>query len=187
MIVQSTKLEMGEWLIPEFELKQGELIGICLYSGPHIWKVYPELVDLLTGKKMHPGVRLTVPLKWTKRFKENRFKRAFFPATIEGYLAKNGLPDPKLLRRILEKEKISLTTHMSTLNVNSQKWLALISTFSQSHQIVFDMMGQDPWGRAYTLDLVKEFVVQGGAAIWIDWLKMYDLGCTRVYAIEKLD
>ncbi|MEO1417303.1 MAG: hypothetical protein AAFW00_18605 [Bacteroidota bacterium] len=187
MIVQSTELKIGEWLIPEFELKPGELIGICLYSGAHVWEVYPELIDLLTGRKMHLGVRLTAPLKWIKRFKENRFKRVFFPTTVKDYLAKNGKPDPKLLRRILEKEKISNTTHMKALNFNSQKWLTFISMFSQSNQIVFDMMGQDPIGRVYTLDLVKEFVSQGGAAIWIDWIEMSGLECTRVYPIERLD
>jgi len=66
MILQSIGFKIGQFFIPPFELREGELIGICLYGGSHFFDLEKELVALFTQKIKHPNLVVEQPFRFVE-------------------------------------------------------------------------------------------------------------------------
>jgi hypothetical protein len=168
MIVHSTGFEIGKFFIPPFELREGELIGICLYGGSHFFDLKKELVALFMQKKTHPNLIVEQPFQFVERVRENAFRRMFWPTTVKDYLKAKGKKGSPLLDKMYEIDNIQPHTRISTIYGSPQKWLSLYSTLSNSNLVVFDLLGQDPVGVLKTYEIIKECIQPNGAAILLD-------------------
>jgi hypothetical protein len=168
MIVHSTGFEIGKFFIPPFELREGELIGICLYGGSHFFDLEKELVALFTQKKTHPHLIVGQPFRFVERVRENAFRRVCWPTTVKDYLNAKGRKGSPLLDGIYEVDIIQPHTRISTIYGSLEKWLSLYSNLSHSNLVVFDLLGQDPVGVLKTYEIVKECIQPNGAAILLD-------------------
>jgi len=185
MIAKCKGLNIGKFRIPPFELNEGELIGIHLYHGQHFYDLEMELMTLFTGQKTNPELEVYQKLEFVERFKESKFRSTFFPMTVRQYLKSKGKPNSEELNRIYEiDDYIRPNTKVNTLAGNLTKWLSLFATLSKSNKIIFDVAGQDPLGAEKTLDIVNEYVEEGGAAILLDNFDDSKTKCTKFIRVE---
>jgi hypothetical protein len=184
MIVESKGIQIGEYFIPPFELRDGELIVICLYGGAHFDALKTELVDILTGKKRNANVNIFRPMTFVEHFKESRLRRLFYPVTVGEYLNRNANSNSNFATKIYDIDWISKGTKVNTLAGNPRRQLSLYSTLSKTTDIVFDLVGQDPQGALEIYQLVKDTVRNGGSAIFIDWTDEMKNDCTNFITIE---
>ena len=75
-------------------------------------------------------------------------------------------------------------TKINTLAGTPRKMLSLFATLSRTNKIVFDLLGQDPSGAEKILDIVYDYVNQGGAAILLDNFDDPDLKYTKRIKLE---
>jgi hypothetical protein len=168
MFVHSTGFEIGQFVIPPFELREGELIGVCLYGGSHFFDLESELVTLFTQKRKHPNLIVGQPFRFVERVRENAFRRLGWPTTVKDYLKAKGKKGSPLLEKIYEVDNIQPHTRISTLYSNRMKWLSLYVTLSHTNRVVFDLTGQDPISAEKTYAIIKECIQPNGAAILLD-------------------
>lgn len=185
MIARSEGFEIGNFRIPPFELREGELISICLFSGEHFFDLEMKLANLFAGITTHSKLTINQNMEFVEHIKTNGFKNSIFPLTVGKYLSKNGQAKTEELKRTFGLDYISSKTKVNTLAGNPRKWLSIISSFSKSDKIVFDMVGQDPRGAQKTMEIVGEFVKKGGTAILIDNFDEKYTDITRYYQVEK--
>ncbi|MBI9063704.1 MAG: hypothetical protein JEZ14_17115 [Marinilabiliaceae bacterium] len=184
MIVKCEGLKIGKYSIPAFELHEGELIGICLYNGSHLYDLEMELVNYFTGVIKSSQLEVHQKMTFVEHFKESRIKDMFLPMSVGKYLKIYGKEGSKELERIYEIDYINRKTKIHSLAGTPRKWLSLFATFSKSKHIVFDMVGQDPIGSDKTLDYVREFVNKGDSAILLDNFDDSEPKCDRFYRIK---
>jgi len=184
MIAKCEGLKIGKYSIPAFELNEGELIGIYLYNGSHLYDLEMELVKYFTGIIKSSQLELYQKMIFVEHFKESRIKDMFLPMSVGKYLKIYGKEGSKELERIYEIDYINHKTKVHSLAGNPRKWLSLFATFSKSKHIVFDMVGQDPIGSQKTLKYVRDFVTQGGSAILLDNFEDSESKCDRFYRIK---
>lgn len=185
MIAQSTGFDIGRFGIPPFELNQGELLGICLYGGQHFFDLRMNLVALFTGRKTNPQLVMHQKLHFVEHFKESNFRSLFFPTTVKRYLASNGNLNEDVLKRLYELDKrVRPATKVKSLGGNPRKWLSLFATLSLSDKIIFDLSGQDPPGAEQTLEIVKQYVDRGGAAVLLENCEDSEDSCKKFIRVQ---
>ena len=183
MIAKCDGLKIGKFLIPAFELNEGELVGLYLYNGTHLYDLEMELVEIFTGQKTHEGVKLNEPLMFVEHFKESKIRSLLFPTTVQKYLSYKERKNTEELERIYDIEYIKPNTRVITLAGNPRKWLSLFATLSHLDKIIFDLVGQDPVGAEKTLDYVREFTKRGGAAILLAHFDESEAECSKFYRV----
>lgn len=185
MIAKCDGIQIGKFRIPPFELHEGEFISICLFGGAHFYDLEMEFVKLLTRQEDKPNLTMYHKMHFVERFQESTLKGFFSPITVEKYIRKYGKIGSKELKRIYEiNDYIKPNTKVNTLALNPRKWLSLFTTFSNSKNIVFDLTGQDPVGAERTIDIVNEYVSNGGAAILLDNFDDPEIKCTKFIKVE---
>lgn len=184
MIVESKGIKTDTYYIPPFELRDGELVVIYLYGGAHYHDLKTELVNLFTGKTRNDNVTIFRPLAFVEHFKESAFRRLFYPVTVGEYLSKNAKSNNHFATKIYDIDWISEKTKVNTLAGNVRKLLCLYSTLSNTKDIVFDLVEQDPQGALETYKIVKDTIRKGGSAILLDWTDDMKEDCTHFITIE---
>lgn len=186
MIVKSEGFEIGGFRIPPFELKEGELIQICLFGGGHFYDLEMELVNLFRGLQTNPSLTIYQKMEFVEHIKTTGWRNLIFPLTVGKYLKNNGSATVEELKRAFELDKVSSKTKVDSLAGNPRRWLSLISTLSKSNKIVFDLGGQDPFGAEKTMAFIRQFTDQGGAAILLDNGDALEPKCTKHIKVELL-
>ncbi|MCT4590269.1 MAG: hypothetical protein N4A71_20750 [Carboxylicivirga sp.] len=184
MIVRCQGLKIDKYLIPHFELKEREFINICLYGGEHFFDLELKLVKHLTSKSINPRFNVYKEITFADDFKQSRFKRVFFPLTVRKYLNAFGIEENKELEKIYEIVNVTPETKMHTLSGDNRKCISLYTAFSQSRNIVFDLVGQSPIGSTKILRMVSDFVNNGASAILLDNVDSSEPVFNRLYNIE---
>lgn len=88
LLIESKGIRTNEYFIPPFELREGELVILYLYSGAHFQDIKTELVNIFTGKIKNENVIVAKSLTYVDYFKESKFRRLFFPVRVGEYLKK---------------------------------------------------------------------------------------------------
>jgi hypothetical protein len=184
MIITSKGIKTDSYCIPPFELREGELVVICLYGGAHYYDLKMELVDIFTGKTRNENVNIFQPLTFVKHFKESKLSRLFYPVTVGKYLRNNANLDSSFANKIYEIDWIKENTKVGTLDTQQRKMLCLYTTLSKTNYIVFDLDGQDPQGALETYRIVKDSISNGGSGLLIDWTDEMKNDCTKFITIE---
>ncbi|MFN0204630.1 MAG: hypothetical protein ACKVTZ_24150 [Bacteroidia bacterium] len=172
ILINCEGFDLGKFIIPAFELYEGELITLYLYNGAHFYGLSMKLVDIFTGKMKHNAVTLNEPLTYVKHFKESRLRRMFFPTTISRYIKNENIKQQEVIKKIyaIESEmgKLEPSTQLVMLEQTERKLLSLYSVLNQTNKIIFDLVGQSPQGAIKTFRIVKSELAKTGTAILLD-------------------
>jgi len=185
-ITECKGLAIGRFWIPPFALNEGELIGLVLYSGSHFYDLSMELVELLTGRKMHPALIAHQPLRFVEYFRESGLRDKLWPTTVKEYINTRGSKGNKIAEKIYDNEYIEPSTKVQQLAGTPRKHLSLYTTLSHTNKLVFDLVGVDPMGAMTIMEIVKEYISGNGAAILLDNFEDLEAQrrCTKYIKIE---
>lgn len=184
LIIESKGIRTDQYFIPPFELRKGELVVICLYSGPCFDEIKAQLVAILKGRVYHENVKIYKPLIFAEPFKESFFGRIFHPVTVGSYLKKNADVNNPVVSKIFEIDTFTKKDKMKNLETSQKKRVSLSAVFSKTKNIVFDMRGEGALQFIKTLEFVKDEIKSEGAAILIDWVADLKNDCSKFIEIE---
>ncbi|NER04664.1 MAG: hypothetical protein F6K17_19660 [Okeania sp. SIO3C4] len=177
-------MQIGKFKIPSFELNEGDLLCLVLGGGAHFWGLEKRLVNLFSGKELHPSVKPFENIEFVKQVHQSKIRNMFFSLTVDQYYKKHGILNHKIQNQLFQIEGIERKTKINRLPGNLKKWLSLFCTLSQSNNIIFDLVGQDPLGARQTMKYVRQYVDEGGSAILLDNFDGNEPECTKYYKIE---
>lgn len=160
---------------------------IQLFGGSHHDDLKMRLVEIFTGRVRNENVIVNQPLSVVDHFRENRFRRWFWPTTVGEYLRKNANASDPLASKIYDYAYITAKTKVNSLAGTPRRLLAITSMLTVVNDIVFDLAGVDPRGAEEIYALVKSRVMAGGSAIFLDWTDDMKHDCTRFIAVERED
>jgi hypothetical protein len=186
MLIESKGIRRNNLYIPPFDLKQGEIIVLYLYSGSHFYDIKMLLKDIYTAKTKNENVIVHKKLTFVEHFKEPAYRRLFYPVTVKEYLKKNADLSSPFASKIYENKWINEKTKINTLAENPARLLSLYTTLSRTKDIVFDLVGQDPVGAELTYKTVKEVVREGGSAILLDCFEDMKNDCSKYKELQWL-
>jgi hypothetical protein len=186
LIIESKGIRTNQYFMPPFELRQGELVVVCLYSGPCFDDIKVQLLAIFTGRVHHENVKIYKPLIFAGPFKESFFRRIFHPVTVGSYLKKNADVNNPIVSKIFEIDTFSKKDKMKNLETSQKKRVSLSAVFSKTKNIVFDMRGEGALQFTKTFEFVKDEIKSEGAAILIDWVADLRNDCSKFIAIEWL-
>lgn len=185
MILENKGITIGQYFIPPFDLRDGEIVVLFLYGGPHFQDLAANLTNIFTGKNVNDAVHLNQPLTYVPHFSESFLRKHFYPLTVGEYIKKNAGKNPLYTDRIYHFP-ISKRTKMNTLSHMHRQLLSLYATLSHTNHIVFDLAGQGPEGADAYYHVVKEIVKQGGAALLLDYSNDMKNDCTKYIELQVL-
>lgn len=184
-MVQSAGIKIDDFYIPPFTLGKGEITIIQLSNGPYFSGLLFKLVDILTGKEKHENVQLNTELRFISHIGESKWHSMFYPLTVKRYIKKHGNPESELTKMIYEDEWINPKTKICSLAGNPRKLLSLLTTFSWTNNIIFDLSGVDPIGAQTAFDVVKKQIGDTGTAVLIDYCDDFKSDCSRLIKFES--
>lgn len=194
MLIKNKGIRTDKYFIPPFELKEGELVVICICNGAHYHDIKMELVDIFTGKIKNDTVEITQPLTFVEHFIEPTFRRMFYPVTVGEFIKQRGGNEKDIIQKVCSHSAVydiasplTTRTKVNSLEGTPRKLLSLYTTLSNTDTIIFDLDGQSPQGAQETYEMVKNSVKGGGAAIFIDWTEDMKNDCTLFVKIEWVD
>jgi hypothetical protein len=179
MILESKGITIDKYYVPPFQLKKGEIVVLCLFSGQHFYETAQYLKNIFTGKIVQENIAIYRKLTFVEHFVEPWFRQLFYPVTIGEYLKKNANPKSPFATKIYENQSITPSKKVKSLTGYSQKLLSLYATLSNTNDIIFDLVGQGPKEAAIIYEIVKEIVNNGGSAIVLDNFQDLKDDCTR--------
>lgn len=186
LLIESKGIRTKEYLIPPFELREGELVILYLHGGAHFQGIKTELVNIFTGKIKNENVIVTKSLTYVDYFRESKFRSLFFPLRVGKYLKKSGNLESKFIQKIYEILWINKKTKINELHWNSKRLLSLYTTFSKTKHIVFELAGLGPDDAKENYDIVRNEIRKGGSAILIDWASDMKDDCDKFITLEWL-
>ncbi|MBL0741430.1 hypothetical protein [Chryseolinea lacunae] len=184
-VLVSNGIQIDNLYIPPFTLERGTIVVIQLPSGFHFSRQLFRLVDFFTGTEEHDAVAVQAKLKFANHIIEEGWTRFFYPLTVGRYIKKSANPTSDLAQQIYEAERLRPDTCISTLPGGTRKMLSLLSVFSWTDKIVFDLMGSDPMGGQEAFNLVRKQIGRSGAAILIDHNDEFKNDCTKFVVAEQ--
>lgn len=186
LLIESKGIRTDQYFIPPFELREGEVVILYLYGGPHFQDIKTELVNVFTGKIKNKNVIVTKSLTYVDYFKESKFRNFFFPVRVEKYLKKRANLESEFIQKIYEIPWINKKTKINELYWNSNRLLSLYATFSKTKYIVFELAGLGPVDAKENYNIVRNEIRKGGAAILIDWASDMKDDCDKFITLEWL-
>ncbi|CAM3664619.1 hypothetical protein [Flavobacterium chungbukense] len=186
LLIESNGIKTDQYFIPPFELKEGEVVILYLYGGPHFQDIKTELVNVFTGKIKNENVIVTKSLTYVDYFKESKFRNLFFPVRVGEYLQKSSNLESEFIQKIYEIPWINKKTKINELYWSSKRLLSLYATFSKTKYIVFELAGLGPFDAKENYNIVRNEIRKGGAAILIDWASDMKDDCDKFITLEWL-
>lgn len=186
MILKSTGIIIGNYFIPPFEVREGELVVLYLYGGAHYHHLKSELVKILTGKRHHPGVKISSRCTFAEHVAVPAIRRWFFPVTVGGYIKRHAALSPQYSSLIYQREGITPKTRVRDLSITERKILSIYAALSRTNNIIFDFVGQGPTSAEETMQIVRESISSGSSAILLDWADDMKEEATTFITLECL-
>ncbi len=182
MIVENKGIRKNKFFIPPFDLNASEIVVLNLFGGQHFYETEMFLKDIFTGETTNENVKVHKPMK----FVEPIIRRMFLPITVDKYLKKKANPKSNFATKIYETEWITKNTKVNTLAGNSRKLLSLYATLSETKDIIFDLVGQNPKDAKEIYMKVMENVKSGGSAILLDNCSDMKDDCTKYIELQLI-
>ncbi|MEA1785282.1 hypothetical protein U1E44_04195 [Arenibacter sp. GZD96] len=167
-ILHSPEFELNGIIIPEFDLKSGKLIRICLPNNDSIGN---DLVHRFRFDLLKYFERKGLKLKWTKEYSERGIRRFLRSLTVEEYLNKQLNNDIKKAKRISEYLELYLEEKVKNLLIGKRKAMALICDFDKHDALIFDYFGVGANEFDYLEGLLYAELRKGKSAIALDRLE----------------
>ena len=184
MLIDFKGLKTESYDIPPFQINQGEIVLLHLYSGSHYYPLKSTLVDILTKKISNEQATIHQPFTFVAPFKEPALRKLCYPVTVEEYISKNAGPDKIIAHNIYSEGQITGNTRINTLSFLHRKLLSLYVTVSKTQFILFDLDGLCPQNADSMYNIVKDFVKTGVSAIHLDWNDEYKSDCSNYIELQ---
>lgn len=187
MIVLSCQgFRINKFRIPAFELNEGEIVTLNLWSGGHFFDLENELVSIFTGKSLKDQVILNKQLMFAEHIHLKNWKEKFYSLTVERYLRKNAEPTEMSLS-VFPDDRLNPKTKVSHLAGNPRRFLSIYATLSKCDSLIFDLVGVDPQGALDIYRIVEDYVKsKSGSAILLNNFDDMKNRCEKHYDIEVL-
>jgi hypothetical protein len=184
IIAVSKGITIGQYLIPPFELRDGEIVVVFLYGGPLFQYFKTRLVNIFSGKLLSDNVHVNQPLAYVPPFEESWLRRHLYPVTVGEYLKKNAGNIAPYTDLIYTHPAVSRHTKVKKLSVTDRQLLAMYTTLSNTNRIVFDLAGQNRDGANAIYHVAKEMVKQGGTALLLDHSNDMKNDCSKYIELQ---
>ncbi len=167
-IFHSQKFEIGGILIPEFELKNGDLIRFYIpnFSPGNIPLGHGLAIELI--KRFQT---INKQFIWAKDFRQISLHRLLRPLTVKKFLINEKSIDLQTATCIADDIGISLNDKLERINITSKKALMVKAAFQKSALVLFDYYGIDASGIRFFEKLVNTEIEKGKSAIAFDRLE----------------
>lgn len=79
MLIENKGIRTNTFYIPSFDLKEGEIVVIYLFNGPHFYETEMLLKNIFSGKTRNENVVVRKNLAFVEHFIEPKLRRLFYP------------------------------------------------------------------------------------------------------------
>ncbi|WP_109097867.1 hypothetical protein [Aquimarina sp. AU58] len=167
-IFHNKEFEINGISIPEFELKNGNLIRIYIpnfdiESSPLGFDLAIELIKCFQNQK--------TDFPWAKNYRQHTVMKLLTPLSVGKYLTNKMRIDESNAKRIAEEIGISLKDKLEHLSFTNRKALIIKALFHKNDSIILDYYGVDAKGIEFLESLVNSEIENGKSAIAFDRLE----------------
>ncbi len=167
-IFHSEEFEINGISIPEFELKNGNVIRIYI---PNFDRKYMPLGFDLTIELIKRFQNQEPDLPWAKNYRQGTFMELINPLTVNKYLINKMRIDKLRAQRIAEEIGVNLNDKFEHLGFTNRKALIIKALFHKNDSIILDYYGVDATGIGFLESLVNSEIENGKSAIAFDRLE----------------
>ena len=167
-IFHSQKFNFKGIDIPDFELRLGEIVRLCIpnFDSKGNSLIHNFRYDLLNHFEK------TIPaIKWSKEYSVTGFKKLLKPITVEDYIMKKLNIDITQSRIIKEYLKLNSNEKVKNLILGKRKALAIKCDFINYNTLIFDYYGVAAMEFDYLEKIVDNEITKGKCGIVIDRLE----------------
>ncbi len=151
--------------IPEFELKEGELIRI--YDSRVYLENVPANFDL-TLELIHRFKNKKTDFTWAKNYYQNKIIKYIKPLTIKAYLINKMGINIQSAANIVDEIGVRLNERFEYLDFTKKKALIIKANFEKKKCILFDYYGVDAMGIEFLEKIINVEIERGKSAIAFD-------------------
>jgi len=164
----SHQFEFKGNIVPEFELKSGKLIRICLptFGLKNNYLVSPYRFELL--KYFQNKIPNT---KWSKEYSETVFRKLFKPLSVEDYIMKKLNYTKEQAKYMADYLELKVDEKVKKLIIGQGKALAIKCDFEKYDSLIFDYYGVGAGEIDYLERIVDAEIRNGKSAIVLDRLE----------------
>ncbi|WP_062062802.1 hypothetical protein [Aquimarina longa] len=167
-IFHNGEFEINGISIPEFELKNGNLIRIYI---PNFDRKFVPLGFDLTIELTKRFQNQQPDFPWAKNYQQGTLMELINPLTVNKYLIYKMRIDKLKAQRIAEEIGINLKDKLGLLSFTNRKALIIKALFDKNDSIILDYYGVDANGIGILESLVNSEIENGKSAIAFDRLE----------------
>lgn len=170
MNFHSSSFEFKGIPIPEFNLKSGKLIRLCV---PNFDSMGNSLVHEFRFELLRHYEKEIPKAMWSKEYEENLFRRYLNPLTVENYIRKKMNTDRITAKSISDYLELNCKEKIYKLILGKRKALAIKCDFEKHDTLIFDYYGVGANEIQYLEKIVDSEIKKGKCGIAIDRLGFY--------------
>ena len=186
MPINFPEQNFNNFIIPAFQINEGEIVVIELPGGGLFRPLLSELKNMLTGAAANSHVEINSQFRFVEHFKESFLSYHFAPITIGKYHQKYANKHNPIYEEIYNIPSLTKRTKVNTLAGDVRKKLELYTTLSWTNHLVADITGADPKGGRDIFSVVKQAIMPNGAAILIDLCDEFKDQCTTFIKVNYI-
>ena len=163
-IFQSKEFKINGISVPEFELKNGNLIRIYV---PNVWIIKFDLtIELIKYFQ-----KKNANLPWAKNYSQNSLLERLFPLTVKKYLVHKKKIDEQNASRIADEIGVKLDDKFEKIGFVNRKALIIKALFEKNDSILIDYYGVSAIGIKKLEQIVNAEIEKGKTGIAFDLLE----------------
>jgi hypothetical protein len=186
MLISFPKQNFNNFIIPAFQINEGEIVIIELPGGALFQPLLSKLKSMLTGTVADRNVEINSEFRFVEHFQENFLNYHFAPVTIGKYHQKHANKHNLIYEKIYNTPSLATRTKVNTLATDVRKKMELYTTLSWTNRLILDLTGVNPKGGTDLFGLVKQAIMPNGAAILIDLCDEFKDQCTAFIKVNYI-
>jgi hypothetical protein len=184
MLISFPEQNFNNFIIPAFQINEGEIVVIELSGGALFRSLLSEIKNILTGAES--PAEINSKFRFVEHFKQSFLNYHFSPVTIGKYHQKYANIHNPVYEKIYNTPSLTKRTKVNTLAGDVRKKLELYTTLSWTNHLIVDLTGVDPKGGTDLFGIVKQAIMPNGAAILIDLCDEFKDQCTTFVKVNYI-
>jgi hypothetical protein len=186
MLISFPKQNLNNFIIPAFQINEGEIVVIELPGGALFSPILSEIKKILTGAVADSHVEINSKFRFVEHFKESFLNYHFSPVTISNYHQKHANKHNPIYEKIYNTPSLTTQTKVKTLAGDVRKKLEFYTALSWTNHLIFDLTGAELKGGSDIFGFVKQAIMPNGAAILIDHCDEFKNQCTTFIKVNYI-
>jgi hypothetical protein len=186
MLLRFPEQNIHNFIIPAFQINEGEIAVIDLWGGALFSPFLSEIKDLLRSQTPKSNVEIDPRFRFVEHFLDGLFRFYFFPATISRYHQKYANKDNPIYKEIYQIPWLTKKIKVHTLAGTAKRKLEVYTALSSTNLLIFDLVGVDPKGGKEIFEIVKQAIVPNGAAIILDHCDEFKEQCNTFIKVNYI-